>query len=82
MCLLCGLLAFKRNEHYEIWHGLFPDMEKEEALIKSHDLMEQSNERKRLESEKPDKIVEGSPIPEGKSVSLSVKHERIGSMNN
>lgn len=80
--LLCGLLAFKRNEHYEIWNGVFPDMEKEEVLIKSHDLMEQSNERKRLESEKGDKIVEGSPIPEGKSISLSVRNDLLGTLNN
>jgi len=78
MCLFCGILAFKRNEHYEIWNGLFPDMGKEDPLIKSQDLMEQSNEKKKSETEKNEiKIFEGSPIPEGKSVSLSVKHEII-----
>lgn len=46
MCLLLGILAFKRNEHYEIWNGLFPDMGKDDPLIKSQDLMKESGEKK------------------------------------
>lgn len=78
MCILCAILAFKRNEHYEIWNGLFPDMGLEDPIIKSQDLLEESkNKDSQEEIKKVDRDdlanFEGGSFPEGKSVSLSMK---------
>ena len=70
MCIFCALLAFKRNENYEIWNGLFPDRGLEEPIMKSQDLLVQSKDNTIWEKEKDEKSLS---FPDLKSVSLSAE---------
>lgn len=83
ICILCGMLSIKRNEHYEIWNGLFPDLGLDELMMKSHDLMFEPTEKDKekdpsetiKKNEKDDyKNYETEIIKDGKSVSISVRH--------
>lgn len=83
MMVFIVILAFKRNENYDIWNGLFPDMGLEEPIIKSQDLVDESrakginSNKANAESrnvERGDMLnFEENSFPEGKSVSLSMK---------
>ena len=83
MCLSCLILSVKRNEQYEIWNGLFPDLGLEEAIMKSQDLMESSKDKEKEKDKNNPEVLgfgDNGAIPEGKSVSLSVKNQ--GSLRN
>jgi len=69
MCIFCALLAFKRNENYTIWNGLFPDRELEDPIMKSQDLLVQSKDNTNWERDKDEVL----SLPEEKSVSISFK---------